>query len=304
MSALLQQLTEQGITAEDIEKAASVHLFQKVAADNDIDLSELSPEDQEALYDQFETDVLPGILGEADEPKTASVEEIQEKLASLGEDDVIFLFEKQAAAEGFTAEDLEEAEDEKLAAAFQHFVNEILPEMAANDWEPVVKEASDEYYSEKEAAVEEAAAKLAEADLLGRHMAHSFHDELNKIGGAGSTVADHARDVVGAIRGARKAPRMAAESLVKNPLVQVGGAGAVAPGTGGAGYLAGRRAGKKKAEKKASAFDTLVIEKAAEILEANGIDPQTGETKQASIEDVVNARAVELLEASGYTFED
>lgn len=312
MSALLQQLSEQGITEEDLEKAASVHLFQKTAAAEGIDLDEFSEEKVAELFDHFEENVLPGIVGGGDD--------VNAKLASLSDDDVFFLFEKQAAYEGLTEEDLQSFDNEKLASAFQHFAEDILPQMAANDWEPVDFGGSDKV------AEAEATAKLAEADILGRHMAHAFHDELDKLAGVGQTVKNFAsaagtrgkqlltgsefkkRTSQGLMAAARGAGPHAGEA--RKILAARGALGAAGVAAAGGAAYGGKKGydylKKKKQEqagKEASAFEALALEKAASILEANGIDPYTGEPKVASIEDALDARAAEILIDAGYEFE-
>lgn len=313
MSALLEQLSSQGITEEDLEKAASVHLFQKTAAAEGIDLDSMSDDQQAELFDYFEANVLPEMVS-----KQASTDPIQEKLASLSEDDVYFLFEKQAAYEGFDEYDLEALSEEKLASAFEHFVGNILPDMAANDWDPVD-------YGDAE-KVAEASAKLAEAEILGRHMADAFHDQLDKLADAKMPNAGGAKYTMDTLRDAAGNPESgvsrlgrAAESVGnaarrgaawagknKGKAALLGAGGLVAAGGGAYG---GKKMydhmKKKKAEKskEASAFEALALEKAASILEANGIDPYTGEPKVASIDDALDARAAEILLEAGYTFE-
>jgi hypothetical protein len=288
MSALLVKLAQNGVSNEDLEKAAALNLFAKVAEAEGINLDALNDTQLEALYSQFETEVLPGLVG-------GGAATVEDKLASLSQDDVFALFEKQAAAEGFSDADLQAVPDANLQQAFDHFVENVLPEMAANGWEPVMGDKA------ASAQVEEAQAKLAEADILGRHMANSFHDQLNKL----------AAELPVPLPGAKSKGARFAES-VDNRLRQAGAlakkypkttAGLAAGGaTLGAAGVAARM--KKNSEKAASspAFEALAMQKAAEILEAHGIDPATGAAKEASFDELVEARAAEILEANGYTF--
>jgi hypothetical protein len=288
MSALLVKLAQNGVSNEDLEKAAALNLFAKVAEAEGINLDALNDTQLEALYSQFETEVLPGLVG-------GGAATVEDKLASLSQDDVFALFEKQAAAEGFSDADLQAVPDANLQQAFDHFVENVLPEMAANGWEPVMGDKA------ASAQVEEAQAKLAEADILGRHMANSFHDQLNKL----------AAELPVPLPGAKSKGARFAES-VGNRLRQAGAlakkypkttAGLAAGGaTLGAAGVAARM--KKNSEKAASspAFEALAMQKAAEILEAHGIDPATGAAKEASFDELVEARAAEILEANGYTF--
>ena len=164
MNPLSQALEQYNITPEDLEKAASVRIFQKVADAESIDLDQLSESQLDALFAHFEANVLPEIVG--GEPSTEA------KVASLSQDDVFTLFDKQADAEGL---DLSGATDEQLADALEFFMENVLPAMAENGFEPVG--------SENSAEVEEAQAKLAEADILGRQMARGYADEMGKIAG-------------------------------------------------------------------------------------------------------------------------
>lgn len=139
-----------GITVEDLEKAASVRLFEKAAAAEGINLAELSESQVEDLYSAYQQN-----SSEDNTPMN---------------DELIDLFEKQAAYEGV---DLEGLSDEELAYVFNNFVENI-----SNEEEEVVSEEDE---AEKLAAAEsEAYEKLAEAEILGRHMARAYMDELEK----------------------------------------------------------------------------------------------------------------------------
>ena len=182
MSALLAQLASQGITAEDLNKAASVRLFEKVAAAEGIDLNSMTEQAQDAMFAQFENDILPEMVGDktASAPTQGGMPSMDDidpaKLASaigaLSDDDKFGLFEQQAAYEGL---DLEQLDDTKLASAYGTFIEDYLPLVVVNDGNPIDMG--------KVAEQEEAAAKLAEADILGRQMARSFHDESLKLAG-------------------------------------------------------------------------------------------------------------------------
>jgi len=88
-------------------------------------------------------------------------------IGALSDDDKFGLFEQQAAYEGL---DLEQLDDTKLASAYGTFIEDYLPLVVVNDGNPIDMS--------KVAEQEEAAAKLAEADILGRQMARSFAEEL------------------------------------------------------------------------------------------------------------------------------
>ena len=73
MNTLADTLAQHNLTTEDIEKAASVRIFAKVAAAENIDLSQLTEPQIDELYAHFEANVLPGILsGNAAEPSTTN----------------------------------------------------------------------------------------------------------------------------------------------------------------------------------------------------------------------------------------
>lgn len=281
--SILDELAQSGVTAEDLEKAASVRLFEKAAAEENIDLGAMSDEDKNALYNHFVENVLPQLMGggetsqqeTAQEPKQASAPEQEvdlEKVASL------LLFEKLAEEEEI---DLSSLSEEDLTGLYSHFLENVLPEMVQEHTES----------AEKKAETEEAQAKLAEMEILGRHMARSFLDEVNKEAASPTIVP--------------------ASGLTGKQKALLGGGAALGTAALGAGaYGAKKMYDKKKGSKEASAlFDKLATDKAREILEANGINPDTGEkTEQAAEEpnfdELVEARAIEMLQAHGYTFEE
>jgi len=152
--SLLSELQARGVTIEDLEKAAAVRLFEKAASAEGVNLDTL-PEDQvSSLFEQFQA------------ATNSSTKE-----ASAMSDEVIDLFEKTAAAEGI---DLDEMSDEDLAALYEHYVENVLPAQ--------IEEAESQ---DKEAMVSDAQEKLAEAEILGRHMARAYADEMGKIAESG-----------------------------------------------------------------------------------------------------------------------
>jgi len=148
--SLLEELESRGVTAEDLEKAASVRLFEKAAAAEDVDLESLDQETVEQLYSTFISN-------------NQSYDYETTKEANAMNDEIVNLFEKQAAAEGI---DLDSMDDTDLANLYNHYVEDVLPAQIGEDTE-----------------VEEAHAKLAEAEILGRHMARSYMDEMDKEAG-------------------------------------------------------------------------------------------------------------------------
>lgn len=149
--SLLTELESRGVTAEDLEKAASVRLFEKAAAAEGVDLDSLDENQVEDLYVAFLSN-----------PSTDDYT----KEASAMNDEIVDLFEKTAAHEGI---DLDDMADDELAELYNHYVENVLP-VQVEEYE---KGASvDE--------VDEATEKLAEAEILGRHMARAYMDEMYK----------------------------------------------------------------------------------------------------------------------------
>lgn len=148
--SLLSELEARGVTAEDLEKAASVRYFEKAAAAEGVNLDELDEGQVEELYASFIHN-------------TASTVDDHSKEASAMDNEIVDLFEKTAAAEGI---DLDAMDNDELAELYNHYVENVLPEQLGE--------------TEKDASEEEAYEKLAEAEILGRHMARAYMDEMDK----------------------------------------------------------------------------------------------------------------------------
>jgi hypothetical protein len=199
--SLLAELQSRGVTTEDLEKAASVRLFEKAAAAEGVNLDDLREDQVISLFEQFVS------------APTSSTKE-----ASAMNDEIVELFEKTAAAEGI---DLDEMSDEDLAELYEHYVENVLPGQLDDDLEKdaseevmdlfqktaeaegidleelSVRELSDLYdhYVENvlplqlgdedaEEKVADAQEKLAEAEILGRHMARAYVSEMGKLAAA------------------------------------------------------------------------------------------------------------------------
>lgn len=118
---------------------------------------------------------------------------------AMDEDQIAYLYEKvaESVADAEGEEDLSDEEEEALAEALEEVIEE-------------EEEAKESGYEDYEQEYEE---KIAEADYMGRVMAHSFDDEMEKIarkkarkkGGwaarAGSRVTGHLRGLGEATRG-------------------------------------------------------------------------------------------------------
>lgn len=150
--------------------------------------------------------------------------------------------------------------------------------------------------------VSEAQEKLAEADYLGRVMAHAYTQELRKIASAETektagprfeAAKGKAKEVGGKVWGHMKAH--------KKKYIG-GGAALAAAGTGAALY-------KRHKKKHSSALDTIAEQRALEILAENGIDPNAQEKtsaadEQAVLAEAVEKRAYEMLAEAGYVSEE
>jgi hypothetical protein len=243
---------------ESLSKTAQLELFAKLAAEENIDLSTLTPEQVNALF--------------------------------------VETFSK-AAEESGAEEKKEEKQEEKKD---EHEAKESPAE------EKVEEKAKAEYFGKKEAQ-----AKLAEADLMGRVMAHSFVQELGLIDQAKEAQAKEAGAMQHIAGAADKAKGFL--GTTKGKAIAGAAAGTAAAGTGLALHLAK----KKGEEKSASAIDALAGKRAVELAKEAGFDPEeasarvnavltlgAGEsTKVAHTTDFetgVAVRGLELLEAAGY----
>lgn len=248
------------------------------------------------------------------------------------------LLEKMAQAEGVDISGLAPEQLDALAAEVLEGEGGGEPAaVAAGGGAPVkaagepASETGEGEPEENEELMKEAQAKFEEADFLGRVMAHSYTQELDKIAASKAAAPSKTKTAgVGAALGRLREGAGAAASAAKSHggkaldfaakhKKEIGiGAGAAAAG-GAAGYAAGR-------SKEASVFvEKLAQIKAAEILTENGIDPATGQplvapagagaaaggapaaaaqpqSPEAQVQQAVEGRAVEILKEAGYTF--
>lgn len=309
--SLLEELAQQGVTAEELNKAASAKLFAAEAQAEGIDLSKEASDRVEALYGKW-------------------VEEKNKEIAA-----------KVASAQGTPAAPAATDDQAKLAAA----------------------------------ARSEAAAKIAEAEYIGRYMGRCFLDEVQKEAGEATNTAtgaakrlwESAKGVGGAVGKELKSTKSTyggsvraseAQSAAGHPAAKgffgkhmkalsttarkhkgVAGAAAGTAAAGGAGIAVPVALHKKDKEASVDlhkvagylktgsadgggeiandAFEQLVAQKATEILAANGYDlsafveEEEPEVKQAAAEDpdaVVDQAAYESAVASlknvGYSFQE
>jgi hypothetical protein len=233
---------------------------------------------------------------EGDVEKLAQAE-LAEKLAADGEIDPAAMSDEEA--EELAKQVLADEDGDDQAAVEE-------PE----EEEPA-KAAQGEEEEEGQEKVSEAKEKLAEADYLGRVMAHAYAQELRNIGAAEQ---EKTAGRFEAIKGGAKevGGKVGAHLKAHGKKYSAGAAGA-------AGFAAGRMSKKKQSsaeEPSASALDVLAERRALEILKANGIDPtadqkepeqekvSASDEQRAKLEAAVEQRATEMLETAGYQFKD
>ena len=151
----------------DTELAAAGELLQKIAQQEGIDLSQLSDEDVAELM----VDLLPKTAADEGEHESAREESGDRKKEKKKEEakmaseitfaDVAVELNKVAASEGIDLDGLSREQYHEL-------------------FDIVAESMQDPDYMENKLAQDEANAKLAEADALGRYMAHAFMNELGE----------------------------------------------------------------------------------------------------------------------------
>lgn len=212
------------------------------------------------------------------------------------------VLDQMLANEGFSIDDLDPQDVVKVAAEV----------FGANS--PLVKQAAEEGKSADDDDEEEAKEKMAEADFLGRQMAHAYVSELSELekqAGLKET-AGRAASWVGRKAGkAGKAAGKGLESLgekATGTLLRTGGAekmlnprtkkaiGAGVIGTGAAALGGGGYAASKMGKKKESALDILAEQRALEMLKEAGLV----ENQNEKLAGAVNQRALEMLAEAGY----
>lgn len=300
----------------ELTEAEVIDMFEKQANAENIDLASLDDQTYGELFEVFVNNTfVEEAQKEAAAEEAAVLEHVNEKLASLSEEDVAFLFYKQAEAEGVSVEDVQNADSEKVAAAFGHFQQEVLPHMALNDWEPVATEAAVKHAEFSE--------KVAEADMLGRIMAQSFNDELEKQASAGAKIRSFGKALGDAATGARF--RQGLEGRKATIKTQRAAADAATMAAGkhrkpAFRELAGERAGKLK-RRAADEMSAAKKDLAMGALQTGGLygagalgltgagaglyaaSKRRSKTASAIVEELANERALEILVENGYEIE-
>lgn len=237
-------------------------------------------------------------------------------LASMDNDEIGALYE-QVMGEKLAQDESEEEEksEEKMP-----------PKKKAAEEEEEEKEAAANYFFEKKAQQE----KLAEADMMGRVMAHAFWQEKEEIEKQATTMPTslarvakralkggetgaHSRRLLASV--AKKRGAEAAKKGVKGAKEVGKKYGPMAAAAGGGGAAGASLAGKKK-ESAAERFEELSAMHAVKIAEAAGYDvDQAHERVEAlwklgieesekiahvdTVDDAIHVRGLEYLEAAG-----
>lgn len=243
--------------ADDLEKTAQAHLLHKLAADTNIDISQFTPEELEQIVQELAAEGID-VSGGMMQPQ-------QPAAPGMG----------MPQQPGMAPNMPPQGRPQAFAPATQQ-----QPQMSQG----MNPQTMQSQQPSMESMQKEAQAKFEEADLLGRVMAHSFTDELEKVAAHRKTAGrfDSAKaSIKGAVNSAKNRASHVAEragSKAHSKATEFGmkarhHKGAIAAGAGGAaaGFAAGRMS------KKASAFEKLAEDHAAEILSQTGYDPSTGQ---------------------------
>lgn len=266
-------------SAEDLSKTASIELFAKLAADQNIDLNAMTEDQVQTLYND--------VMG-----KQASDDEEDKDKGALKDIKNLEKHEKK---------EIKDDEEEKKAAAEAEF-----------------------------AVQQEWTQKQAEADYLGRVMAHAYVNELNSIKEASEQTETKEAGFKDLMNKAKEHGGKHLENVGKKTMKHVGRTGGaegaanpttakrVGAGAYGAGAAAaGGAAAASKKKKEASAIDQLALDAAVKLASDNGWDAEEaaervyavsvlglGESQKiAAAQDTdgaVHIRALEYLEAAGY----
>jgi hypothetical protein len=312
---------------EDLEKIAQAEMAQQMAQQEGVDLSQLT-EEQIA---QLGSEVLGGQGGAQQQGAQQGAPQGQHGQQQMGgqpggqeqggEIDPSQLTEEhvQQAQQILEAAQQGQQVDPQMVQEAQAVMQIVEQMQGGGQQQPGAQEM---------AKVAEAQAKFEEADFLGRVMAHSFHAETEKIAAQKQANAMHnmgqaAMRHGGAALGAAKhhignAAGAAGQHFAKHP-----GQAAAAGAVGGAAAMHGAHRMMDK-QAAVSVIEKAAMQQAANILQANGIDPatgqpaqqqapqapaiapagggvQTGAGPQAALGDLVEKRAHQILRGLGYT---
>lgn len=195
--------------------------------------------------------------------------------------------EKLAAAE--LAESLAGNEDANIDGMSDEQVEALAAQVLAQQSEAAPADGEDD-----------AQEKVAEADYLGRVMAHAYVQELRNMEKVAEESAPAPEAPKSKMQRVKEFAGKHKKKLIAGGLMT---AGAVAAKKG-YNHFKGRAAAAAEKTVQSSALDTLAEQRALAILEANGIDLNEIE-KQSGAEDVleqaVDGRAWEMLAELGFT---
>jgi hypothetical protein len=334
---LAQVYGTNGGASEDLEKLAQAEMAQQMAAQEGIDLSQLSPEQIAALGQEVlgPEGQQQGGEGEITEETYAQAQEIltnpaqyDPAIVEQAQGIMAQVEQMQAAQQG--GEPQGQPGAQPMGAPQGQA--QAQPQMAGQQAQPGQAE---------QVKIAEAQAKFEEADFLGRVMAHSFNQESEKIAaaklGPGNLMGaaeHHVRSAGRAVKGAVESGLGHAKARLhpdsSSPLHHVGKAArhvgqhptAYAAGAAGAAGLgAGYAAGSHTKEATVNAIEKAAMVQAANILQQNGIDPATGQqlqpqapapaiapaggapqqNPQQALGELVEKRAHQILRGLGYS---
>jgi len=244
--------------------------------------------------------------------KNIGISEDAEKLAEAQILEEAQLLNELVAGEGYDIESLSDDTIMKVAHAVFGDDSAIVKVAQETSEEAPPKEKKEEKKEEEE-SVEE---KMAQADFLGRQMAHAYVDELatiEKSAGKGEAVKAVGGKVLKAIKG-RYAPVAEAAGKWSKPGRSGGQVGRSAKErilgalgevpkaeAAGAAGLAGLGAGAAMSKKSSVDFlDKLAEERAVAILKEAGYDVETEATDEEKLAAAVEKRAWEMLGEHGF----
>ena len=298
---LAQVYGTNGGDAEDLQKLAQAEMAQQLAAQEGIDLSQLSPEQIAQLGQEMgvEGQQPQGAEGEITEEHYAQAQQIlsapdQYDPALVEQAQGIMAQVEQMQAQQGGQQQMGQPQQPGMGAPGQQ-------QMGGQPQQPQQPGQAEQV------KIAEAQAKFEEADFLGRVMAHSFNQEAEKIAAAklaGDAALEerqriargHARlgggagALIGGAAGAMHGGGSPAARVAKG----VGGAvagGLYGAGSGwassrihsGVGHHLGGHMGKGEEHTKeatVNAIEKAAMAQAANILQSNGIDPATGQPLQ------------------------
>lgn len=230
--------------ADDLEKTAQAHMLNKLAAESNLDISQLSPEEMQQMLQELAAEGYDvGAVMQAAQQQQPQAPQMGGGMGMGGMPQM------------------------PQGQAFAPAAQQQQPQMPQG-MNPSMMQQQPQQQNAAAEMQKEAQAKFEEADLLGRVMAHAYTDELEKIASHRKTAS--AMKVRGIGDKLRSAAHHAHGFAKKHP-------GASHAAAGAAGFAGGAAAGRKMKHKEASAFEKMAEEHAAEILSATGYDPSTGQ---------------------------